>query len=333
MTTSPSSSDDSGTEDSVFDCKSDQSLSTGYFPTENMFSYGEMASCEETASGDPSLHLLPPNQGSWGTGSVRRLFRKQDQMKEDREQFCKLSISLAWDTNVSSDQADALANLDLNGQWQWMDRWPKDRTKLTPCKLDNLVQKLETFLEKEKGSQHDSPLHPESTQKEDVHLTSVPPPHTAWVRHEKHGICQDLPKHKTPKTKDSCQAPENPPRLGEDEVMQEIGQAAKSSLETSSTVPIHHGDDGSHSYSTSCLNLRVEKDQNHISVKITTQEAPAPWHTSILANQHPGTPASWHTSVLANQRPGTPAPWHTSALAHQRPGTPVSWHTSTLPPP
>ncbi|XP_050020682.1 uncharacterized protein C12orf71 homolog isoform X1 [Alexandromys fortis] len=262
MTTSPSSSDDSGTEDSVSDCKSDQSLSTGYFPTENTFSYremasyGEMASCEETASGNPSLHLLPPNQGSWGTGSVRRLFRKQDQMKEDREQFCKLSISLAWDTNVSSDQADTLANPDLNGQWQWMDRWPKDRTKLTPCKLDNLVQKLETFLEKEKGSQHDSPLHPESTQKEDVHLTSVPPPQKAWVRHEKHGICQDLPKHKTPKNKESCQAPENPPRLREDEVMQEIGQAAKSSLETSSVVPIHHGEDSSHSYGTSCLNLR-----------------------------------------------------------------------------
>lgn len=224
MTTSPSSSDDSGTEDSVSDCKSDQSLSTGYFPTENTFSYGEMASygemvsCEEmTASGKPSLHLLPPNQGSWGTGSVRRLFRKQDQMKE--EQFCKLSISLAWDTNVSSDQADALANLDPNGQWQWMERWPKDRAKLTPCKLDSLVQKLETFLEKEKDSQHDSPLCPESTQKEDVHLTSVPPPHTAWVRHDKHGICQDLPKHKTPKTKDSCQAPENSPRLREDEVM------------------------------------------------------------------------------------------------------------------
>lgn len=217
MTTPPSSSGDSGTEDSASECKSDQSLSTGYYPTENTFSFGEMASCEESASVDSSLHLLPPNQGSWGTGSVRRLFQKQDQMEEDREQFCKLSISLAWDSNVSSDQADPLANPDLNGHWQWMERWPKDRTKLTPCKLDNLVQKLETFLEK--GSQYDSPLRPESTQKEDVHLTSVPPPHTTWVRHEKSGICQDLPKHKTPKNKDSCQAPENPPRLQEDEVM------------------------------------------------------------------------------------------------------------------
>lgn len=224
MITSSSSSDYSGTEDSVSECKSDQSLSTGYYPTQNTFSYREMAPCEETASCeekasmDSSLHLLPPIQSSWGTGSVTRLFRKQDQMEEDQEQYCKLSISLAWDIDGSSDQADSLANRDLNSHCQWMERWPEDRTKLTLCKLDNLVQKLETFLEKEKGSQHDSPLRPESTQKEDVHLISVPPPHTAWVRHEKHDICQDLPKHKTSKNKDICQAPENPPGLQEDEV-------------------------------------------------------------------------------------------------------------------
>nr|XP_048288658.1 uncharacterized protein C12orf71 homolog isoform X1 [Myodes glareolus] len=262
MISSPSSSDYSGTEDSVSECKSNQSLSTGYYPTQNTFSYREMAPCEETASCDDkasmdsSLHLLPPIQSSWGPGSVTRLFRKQDQMEEDQEQYCKLSISLAWDIDGSSDQADSLANRDLNSHCQWMERWPEDRTKLTLCKLDNLVQKLETFLEKEKGSQHDSPLCPESTQKEDVHLISVPPPHTAWVRHEKHDICQDLPKHKTSKNKDTCQAPENPPGLQEDEVMQEIGQAAKSSLETSSAAPIYHQEDGSHSYSTSCLNFR-----------------------------------------------------------------------------
>lgn len=219
MTTSPSSNDYSGREDSVSECKSDQSLSTGYYPTENTFSYREPASCEEAASMDSALHLLPPIQGSWGTGSVTRLFQKQDQMEEDREQFCKLSISLAWDIDGSPDQADSLANRDLNSHCQWMERRPEDMTELTLCKLDNLVQKLETFLDKEKGSQHDSPLRPESTQKEDVHLTSVPPPHTAWVRHEKHGICQDLPKHKTPKNKDICQAPENPPGLQEEEVM------------------------------------------------------------------------------------------------------------------
>lgn len=237
MTTSPSSSDYSGTEDSVSECKSDQSLSTGFYPTENTFSYGEMAPCEETvpceekASMDSSLHLLPPTQSSWGTGSVTRLFRKQDQMEEDQEQYSKLSISLAWDIDGSSDQADSLANRDLNSHCQWMDRWPEDRTKLTLCKLDNLVQKLETFLEKEKGSQHDSPLRPESTQKEDIHLISVPPSHTAWVRHENHDICQDLPKHKTSKNKDICQAPENPRGLQEDEVMVSTGMPPRRGAE------------------------------------------------------------------------------------------------------
>ncbi|KAL6066332.1 hypothetical protein STEG23_033470 [Scotinomys teguina] len=211
MTTSPSSSDYSGTEDSTSECKSDQSLSIGHYPSENTFSYGEIYSCEETASMDSSIHLLPPIQGTWGTESVRRLFRKRDQMEGDPEQFCKLSIMMAWDIDVGSDHADSPANLDLNGHHQWMDKWPEDRTKLSRCKLDNLVQKLETFLGKEKGSHHDGHAPTESTQKEDVHLTSTPPPLL--------DICQDLPRHKTPENEDICQVRDSPPRLQKDEAV------------------------------------------------------------------------------------------------------------------
>ncbi|XP_006986701.1 uncharacterized protein C12orf71 homolog [Peromyscus maniculatus bairdii] len=246
MTTSPSSSDYSSTEDSASECQSYQSLSIGHYPPENTFSYEEMFSCEEAASMDSSIHFLPPIQGTWGTESVRRLFRKRDQMEGDPEQFCKLSITLAWDTDVRSDHADSLANMDLNGHHLWMDKWPEDRTKLTLCKLDNLVQKLETFLEKEKGSQHDGHALPESTQNKDVHLTSTPPPLL--------DICQDLPKHKTPGNEDICQILENPPRLQKDEVV-EISQIAQSSMETS-PVPSTQQEDASHSYSVFCLNFR-----------------------------------------------------------------------------
>ncbi|CAH7433191.1 uncharacterized protein C12orf71 homolog [Phodopus roborovskii] len=259
MTASPSSSDYSGSEDSVSECKSDQSLSIGHYPPENTFPYEEtvsceeMISCEETASMDSTIHLLPPLQGTWGTESIRRLFRKRGQTEGDPEQFCKLSITLAWDIDASSDHTNSLANMDLNGQGQWMDKWPEDRTKLTLCKLDNLVQKLETFLEKDKGSQCDSHVLLESTQKEDVHLNSTPSPQTVWVRHEKHDVCQDLPKHKTPKNEDICQPLQNP-RLQKHEVV-EISQEAGNSLETSS-VSSARREDASHSYGTSCLDFQ-----------------------------------------------------------------------------
>ncbi|XP_003508991.2 uncharacterized protein C12orf71 homolog [Cricetulus griseus] len=254
MTTSPSSSDYSSTEDSVSECKSDHSLSIGHYPPEITFSYEEMVSShEETASMDSAIHLLPPIQGTWGTENIRRLFRKRDQMEGDPEQFCKLSITMAWDIDEGSNHADSLANLDLNGHCQWMDKWPEDRTKLTLCKLDNLVQKLETFLEKEKGSQHDDHVLPGSTQNEDVYWTSYPSPQTVWVRHEKRDICQDLPNHKTPKNEDIGQVLGNP-RLQKDEAV-EISQEAGSSSETSS-VSRAQQEDAPHSYGTSCLNFR-----------------------------------------------------------------------------
>ncbi|XP_040599578.1 uncharacterized protein C12orf71 homolog isoform X2 [Mesocricetus auratus] len=250
MTTSPSSSDYSSTEDSVSEWKSDQSLSIGHYPSENTFSYEETISCEETASTDSAIHLLPPLQGTWGTESVRRLFRKRDQMEGGPGQFCKLSITLAWDIDAGSDHADSLANLDLNGHHQWMEKWPEDRTNLTLCKLDNLVQKLETFLEKDKDSQHDGHVLPGSTQKEDAHLTSTPSPPTVWVRHEKHNVCQDFPKYQIPENEDVCHVLENP-RLQKDEVV-EISQKAGSSPETSS-VSSTQRENASHS---SCLNFR-----------------------------------------------------------------------------
>lgn len=212
MTASSSSSDYSGTEDSASEYEFNHSPSVGHYPSENTFSYEDVALCEETASRDAEVHFLPPSQGTWGTASLRRLLRKRVEMEHAPDQFCKLSITLAWDFDLGSDYEDSPANLDLNRHSQWMDKWPEDSTKLTLCKLDNLVQKLETFLEKEKGGQHDGCVLPESTQKEDFHLNGSPPPHTAQVSH------QDLPRYKAPENEDICQVLENPPRLWKDEV-------------------------------------------------------------------------------------------------------------------
>ncbi|XP_021045614.1 uncharacterized protein C12orf71 homolog isoform X2 [Mus pahari] len=289
MTTSPSSSDYSSTEDSIYECKSNRSLSVGYYPSENTFSYEDMVSHEETASVDSSVHFLPPVQSTWGTESLRRLFRKRNQMEHDPEQFSKLSITLAWDIDVDSDHADSLTNLDLNAHGQWMDKWPEDKTKLTPCKLDNLVQKLEIFLGKEKGGQHDGRVLLESTQKEDVHLSSTTPPHTAQVSHKERDVCQDLSKHKSLENEVICQVLEDPPRLLKDDVV-EIRPASESSLETTSeSSPQPEG--APHSHSMSCMNFRWVFHWLRTRIfsrwrREHPRQAPSTWHQKAVRNIH-----------------------------------------------
>nr|XP_021501706.1 uncharacterized protein C12orf71 homolog isoform X1 [Meriones unguiculatus] len=246
MTASSSSSDYSSADDSASEYGSKHSLSVGHYPSENTFSYEDVAPCKETASRDAEVHFLPLSQGAWGTESLRRLLKKREKMEHAPDQFCKLSITLAWDFDVDSDQEDSPANLDLNRHSQWMDKWPEDSTKLTLCKLDNLVQNLETFLEK--GGQHDGCVLPESTQKEDLHLTSGACSHTAQVSHK------DLPRYKARENEAICQALESPPRLQKEEVGQEIQQADESSLDSSTSSA--QAEEASHSHYTSCLNFR-----------------------------------------------------------------------------
>ncbi|EDL10722.1 mCG7107, isoform CRA_b [Mus musculus] len=290
MTTSPSSSDYSSTEDSIYECKSNQSASVGYYPSENTFSYEDLVSREETACVDSLVHFLPPVQSTWRTESLRRLFRKRDQVEHDPEQFSKLSITLAWDIDVDSNHADSLANLDLNAHSQWMDKWPEDKTKLTPCKLYNLVQKLETFLGKEKGGQHDGCVLPESTQKKDVHLNSTTPPHTAQVSPKERDVCQDLSKHRSLENEDICQVLEDPPRLLKDEVVQEIRQASESSLETSS-VSSPQPEGASRSHNIFCMNFRwvFQWLRTQIFSRWRRQrpsQATNTWHQKAVRNIH-----------------------------------------------
>ncbi|XP_069347310.1 uncharacterized protein C12orf71 homolog [Eulemur rufifrons] len=174
------SSSSSDTEDCSSECKSNLSLSVGYFPCEDIF-------CEDTTSGEdtPSkgspIHFLPPIQGTWRTGGTGRLGRRRDQIEDRPEQFCNLSIALAWDVDVGSNSADSITNWDLNGDNQWIDKYPRERTKLTLSKLDGLVQTLETFLENQKDDEGDNSVFPGSTQEEDFQLSSNPPPDRAQI--------------------------------------------------------------------------------------------------------------------------------------------------------
>nr|XP_023410800.1 uncharacterized protein C12orf71 homolog [Loxodonta africana] len=201
MAYSSSHSDNTDTED----CSSESnlSLSVGYFPCEDTY-YEDTTPHEDTPSESPSFQLLPPIQGMWRTESTLRPMGRRDQIQDDPEQFCKLSITLAWDVDVGSNNSDSIANWDLNGHNQWMDKYPEKKTELTLSKLDGLVQKLEKFLENEKDDEDSDSIFHESTQEEDFQLSSSSPPDMAQM------ISQATGSQKTSTTETSSNSSAQP---------------------------------------------------------------------------------------------------------------------------
>ncbi|XP_015348904.1 uncharacterized protein C12orf71 homolog [Marmota monax] len=175
MEDSSSNSNCTDEEDCISESESNLSLSVGYFPYEDSIAYEDTTSCEDLTSEGFSCHFLPPIQGTWGIKSLRRPVGIRDQIQDNPEMFSKLTISLAWDVDMGSDHQDSLSNLDLNGDNQWIGKWPQERTKLTLCKLDNLMQKLKAFLENQKEDTDDDSVLSQSTQEEDLQPSSYFP--------------------------------------------------------------------------------------------------------------------------------------------------------------
>lgn len=199
------------------DCSSESnlSLSVGYYPNEDTFFKENTTSCEDTSSNNPSIHFVPPFQGSWWTESKGTLLERQDQIQDSTEQFGKLSITLAWD---GCNHSDSVITWDLHGDNHWVDKYPEEKTKLTLSKPNGLVQRLEQFLENQKDDEDDEFVFPESAQKEDFQLSSSNPSDVAQVSHQEHDTCpQDLPTFNPPEN-DAIQCPQTPPKLQEHEL-------------------------------------------------------------------------------------------------------------------
>ncbi|XP_045725487.1 uncharacterized protein C12orf71 homolog [Mirounga angustirostris] len=175
-----SSCSNDGSDSTACSSESNLSLSVGYFPCEDTFSYENTISCEDMSPKGPSI-LVPPIQGTWRTESTGRLLRRRDQIRDDPKQFCKLSITLAWDVDVGSNNSDSIASWDITGSNQWIDKYPEENTQLTLSKLDSLVQKLEKFLEHQKDEEGGDSAFPGSAQEEDFQLFSSPPPDIAQM--------------------------------------------------------------------------------------------------------------------------------------------------------
>ncbi|XP_003792553.2 uncharacterized protein C12orf71 homolog [Otolemur garnettii] len=171
-------SSSSDTESCSSECRSNLSLSVGYFPCEDTCE--DTTACEDTPSKGSPIHFLPPIQGTWRTGSTGRLWKRQDHTEDNPEQFCKLSIALAWGVDVDSKNADSITNWDLSDD-KWIDKYPEERTKLTLSRLDGLVQTLEKFLENENEDEGDVSVFAGSTREEDFQLSSSFPPDMAQI--------------------------------------------------------------------------------------------------------------------------------------------------------
>ncbi|KAJ1062367.1 hypothetical protein K5549_012848 [Capra hircus] len=200
--------------------ESNLSLSVGYFPCEDTLS------CEDSSSEGSSVHFVPPIQGSWWTENTGRRLARRDQIQDGPEQFCKLSITLAWDVDVASNNSDSTANCDLSGDNK--DKHPKEKTQMTLSKLDGLVQKLEKFLENQKDDKDDDSVFPESAQEEDSQLPSSSLPGMAQASHQEYGSCQDLAKLNPLENEDVNQFPEILPRLQNQELAKTISEATGS---------------------------------------------------------------------------------------------------------
>ncbi|XP_006867046.1 PREDICTED: uncharacterized protein C12orf71 homolog [Chrysochloris asiatica] len=258
MAYSSSSSDSIDKEDS--NSESNLSLSVGYFPSEDAF-YVDTTPYEDMLSESPSAHFLPPAQGMWRTESVLRTIRRQDQSQDTPEQYCKLSITLAWDVDVGSNISESIAMWDLNRHNRWMGKYPEKKTEMTLSKLNGLVKNLEKFIENQKDDTDSEFISDESTQKADFQLSSSSPPGMTQTSPQKHSTCQDLTNFKPPENKDVTQFPPTPLRLQElheiTEISQTTGNQKASTLETSSNSSgqAEKKDNPSNTQTLSCLNF------------------------------------------------------------------------------
>lgn len=218
MADSLSSSSCADTEDRS--SASSLSLSVGYYPSEDTFSHENTVSHEETFAEGPSIHSVPPFQGSWRTDTGGRLLERQDHIQDDPEQFCKLSITLACDIDMSPNHSDSIISWGFHGDSLWTNKYPKEKTQLTLTKLNGLVQKLEQFLENQRDDKDDESLFPEPAQKEDVQLSGNTSPHMAQVSHQEHDPCPGLPALNPPANEVVTQFPQVPPRILEHELAQ-----------------------------------------------------------------------------------------------------------------
>ncbi|XP_060050540.1 uncharacterized protein C12orf71 homolog [Erinaceus europaeus] len=233
---------------------SELSLSVGYFPNEDTTPPDSPTSSEDTAAEGAPLYFLPPIQGSWRTTGLGRLSGGGGHAQAGPEQFCKLSISLAWDMDASSTSSNQAAPGDCEGEALWAGKFPHRKAELTLCQLDSLVQKLEMFLEDQKDEEDTVLFGPGPGED----FQEPGSPGLAPTRVPNAVPYQDLPRLSPLHEENATQSRAAPPRLlgGELAEIRQPTPPGNTPGTSCKTRSLPEEDASSSTQAQSCLNLR-----------------------------------------------------------------------------
>ncbi|VTJ88171.1 Hypothetical predicted protein, partial [Marmota monax] len=139
---------------------------------------------------------------------------RQEQIQDDPEQLCKPIIQ-AVDVDPGSHYEDSRATLDLNRDYQRMERINQNLRK-----LHDLAKHLKEFLENQKDDKDDDPVFSGSPQDEDLQQSSSISPDRHQVCCQEREACQALLKCNPSENEDISLFPEISPSLEEDELVE-----------------------------------------------------------------------------------------------------------------
>ncbi|KAM5150323.1 uncharacterized protein C12orf71 homolog [Callospermophilus lateralis] len=249
MDDSSSGSSCSDIEQSVSESSSHQSLSIGYFPSEENVDSEAITPGEDVTSEDPSL---PPDQGPWGTQSVRGPMGRRNEIQEKPEELGKEDIDEVVNAYLHSLQEDSAPNLAQSDDDQRMDKYQKETTTQTVWELDDFSKTIMEWLDNLNYDEDDDPVLSYSLQEEDIQLSiSVSSQMLQVSPEEEEEAC--IPQENG----DIKQFLKMPPELEEDEIVEMESQepgTAKSS--PGSSEQSEEGDLPSDKERTSCMNFQ-----------------------------------------------------------------------------
>uniref|UniRef100_UPI004038F73C uncharacterized protein C12orf71-like n=1 Tax=Callospermophilus lateralis TaxID=76772 RepID=UPI004038F73C len=128
-------------EDGISNCKPNLSLSGGYCPYKDRTDWKDSSSDEDSTSEASFCYSLPPIQEGQLTESESVIIGRGEQIHES-EQLCGLPIVRVVDVYLGSYYEDALATLDLHRDFQWMDKYPRERMRKILWKMEVLMRYL-----------------------------------------------------------------------------------------------------------------------------------------------------------------------------------------------
>ncbi|KAM5144311.1 uncharacterized protein C12orf71-like [Callospermophilus lateralis] len=141
-------------EDGISNCKPNLSLSGGYCPYKDRTDWKDSSSDEDSTSEASFCYSLPPIQEGQLTESESVIIGRGEQIHES-EQLCGLPIVRVVDVYLGSYYEDALATLDLHRDFQWMDKYPRERMRKILWKMEVLMRYLKVFPDDLKDNDDD----------------------------------------------------------------------------------------------------------------------------------------------------------------------------------